>query len=109
MPPLATASSNTARRTAQWKADLAARRPKPAKLAEHPQLREYVQDKLSGVIRDDDGKWWDRSRRGKAATNRGEWTAGGQPPGARSRSPTGCPSTSPTMSRCGSPTKRGDF
>ena len=28
--------------TAQWKADLAARRPKPAKLAVHPRLREYV-------------------------------------------------------------------
>ena len=41
--------------TAQWKADLAARRPKPAKLAEHDRLREYVQDKLSGVIRADDG------------------------------------------------------
>src|SRR6476620_1524121 len=41
--------------TAQWKADLAARRPKPAKLAEHSRLREYVQDKLSGVIRDCDG------------------------------------------------------
>jgi transposase len=37
--------------TAQWKADLAARRPKPVKLAEHDRLREYVQDKLSGVIR----------------------------------------------------------
>jgi IS30 family transposase len=41
--------------TAQWKADLAVRRPKRAKLAEHSRLREYVQDKLSGVIRDDDG------------------------------------------------------
>ena len=41
--------------TAQWKADLAARRPKPAKLAVHSRLREYVQDKLSGVIRDGDG------------------------------------------------------
>ncbi|PYE11860.1 IS30 family transposase [Williamsia limnetica] len=41
--------------TAQWKADLAARRPKPAKLAEHPKLQEFVQDRLSGVIRDGDG------------------------------------------------------
>lgn len=41
--------------TAQWKADLAARRPKPAKLAEHSRLREYVQDKLSGFIRDGNG------------------------------------------------------
>ncbi len=36
--------------TAQWKADLAARRPKPAKLAEHSRLREYVQDKLSAPM-----------------------------------------------------------
>jgi len=41
--------------TAQWKADLAARRPKAAKLVEHERLREYVQDKLSGVLRDENG------------------------------------------------------
>nr|GLK41105.1 hypothetical protein GCM10017611_79800 [Rhodococcus wratislaviensis] len=41
--------------TAQWKADVAARRPKPVKLAENDRLREYVQDKLSGVIEDEDG------------------------------------------------------
>lgn len=41
--------------TAQWKADLAARRPKPAKLAEHERLREYVQDKLSGYVYAKDG------------------------------------------------------
>lgn len=40
---------------AQWKADLAARRPKVAKLVEHERLREYVQEKLSGVIRDENG------------------------------------------------------
>jgi len=42
--------------TAQWKADLAARRPKAAKLVEHEHLREYVQDKLSGVLRDENGQ-----------------------------------------------------
>jgi IS30 family transposase len=36
--------------TAQWHADRAARRPKPAKLAMQPQLRQYVQDRLAGVI-----------------------------------------------------------
>jgi IS30 family transposase len=41
--------------TAQWKADLAARRPKTAKLVEHGRLREYVQEKLSGVLRDETG------------------------------------------------------
>lgn len=35
---------------AQWHADRAARRPKPSKLAINPALRDYVQDRLSGVI-----------------------------------------------------------
>jgi IS30 family transposase len=42
--------------TAQWKADLAARRPKTVKLVEHEHLREYVQDKLSGVLRGENGE-----------------------------------------------------
>jgi IS30 family transposase len=33
---------------AQWKAQAAARRPKPAKLATNPRLQEYVQTRLSG-------------------------------------------------------------
>jgi len=36
--------------TAQWHADRAARRPKPAKLAADPRLQQYVQDRLVGVI-----------------------------------------------------------
>ena len=36
--------------TAQWHADRSARRPKPAKLATHARLRQYVQDRLAGVI-----------------------------------------------------------
>jgi IS30 family transposase len=40
---------------AQWKADLVARRPKKAKLAGNERLREYVQDRLLGVIRAPDG------------------------------------------------------
>ena len=36
--------------TAQWHADRAAQRPKPAKLATHAGLRQYVQDRLAGVI-----------------------------------------------------------
>jgi len=40
---------------AQWKAETAAKRPKSAKLLEHPQLRQYVQDKLAGVLRGPDG------------------------------------------------------
>jgi hypothetical protein len=41
--------------TAQWHADRRARRPKPAKLARNPRLREYVQDRLAGVIATPDG------------------------------------------------------
>jgi IS30 family transposase len=36
--------------TAQWHADRAARRPKPAKLAVHARLRQYVQERLAGVV-----------------------------------------------------------
>ncbi len=36
--------------TAQWHADRAARRPKPAKLVSNPVLRRYVQDRLAGMI-----------------------------------------------------------
>ena len=40
---------------AQWKAQTAARRPKPAKLASDPRLREYVQRRLSGQLQRPDG------------------------------------------------------
>jgi IS30 family transposase len=36
--------------TAQWHAERAARRPKPAKLATNAALRTYVQERLSGVV-----------------------------------------------------------
>ena len=41
--------------TAQWHADRSARRPKPAKLAINPILRDYVQDRLAGMIATPDG------------------------------------------------------
>lgn len=41
---------------AQWKAELAARRPKTAKLAANEQLRDYVQDRLAGLISKPDGQ-----------------------------------------------------
>lgn len=40
---------------AQWKAELAARRPKAAKLVTNEQLRTYVQDRLAGTIHSADG------------------------------------------------------
>jgi IS30 family transposase len=41
--------------TAQWHADLRARRPKPAKLVVNTELRNYVQDRLSGAVQRPDG------------------------------------------------------
>ena len=40
---------------AQWKAELMARRPKTAKLADDDRLREYVQERLCGQVRRPDG------------------------------------------------------
>jgi transposase-like protein len=40
---------------AQWKAELAAQRPKRSKLAGNERLREYVQDRLAGELRHPDG------------------------------------------------------
>ena len=42
--------------TAQWHADRAAMRPKPAKLVTNPALRQYVQDRLAGNIATPGGK-----------------------------------------------------
>jgi len=41
---------------AQWHAERRARRPKVAKLIDNERLREYVQDRLSGVVRVLDGR-----------------------------------------------------
>lgn len=53
----ATRSTNRGYRAsvAQWKADMAAKRPKSAKLVANPKLREYVQDRLNGEITHPDG------------------------------------------------------
>jgi len=40
---------------AQWHADRAAKRPKASKLTLNPALRDYVQDRLSGLIATPDG------------------------------------------------------
>ena len=40
---------------AQWKAELAAKRPKTAKLVANPRLHDYVQERLSGNISRPDG------------------------------------------------------
>ncbi len=41
---------------AQWKAELVAKRPKPAKLVTNLRLCHYVQDRLAGKVRDAEGR-----------------------------------------------------
>jgi IS30 family transposase len=62
---------------AQWKAELAARRPKPAKLAVNARLRGYVEDRLAGAVPDADGRPipgpnvpWKGRRHGRRADRR---------------------------------------
>ena len=69
---------------AQWHAERRARRPKVAKLAANDRLREYVQERLSGVVKMPDGrvvgppgpKW-----NGKNKPHRGDrrWVQGWSP------------------------------
>src|SRR5690606_16452723 len=40
---------------AQWKAELVAKRPKPAKLVTNPRLRHYVQERLAGKVHSANG------------------------------------------------------
>jgi IS30 family transposase len=62
---------------AQWKAERAAMRPKPAKLAVNSRLRRYVQDRLTGAVVDLRGKPifgptvpWKGRRHGRRADRR---------------------------------------
>jgi IS30 family transposase len=41
---------------AQWKTERAAKRPKPAKLAQNERLRTYVQNRLAGAVADSQGR-----------------------------------------------------
>ena len=93
--------------TAQWHADRSAQRPKPAKLAGNPILRDYVQDRLAGMIASPDGApifgptvvW--KGRRAVHRQNRR-----GRRRGARNRLLVAFGSTSPRMRRCASVTRR---
>ena len=78
---------------AQWHAERRARRPKVAKLATNERLRDYVQERLSGEVRDS-GRQQDSRPvgaevewQGQAAPRRPALGAGLE---SRSRSPTGC-------------------
>jgi len=69
---------------AQWHADRAARRPKPARLAVNATLRAYVQDRLAGQVITPDGAVvygpdvpWKGRRRGRRQDRR--WTRAWSP------------------------------
>src|SRR4051812_8828610 len=92
---------------AQWKAQTAARRSKPTKLASNPRLQEYVQTRLSGQLQRPDGT--------VAAGPPTTWKGLNKPHRADRRWATACSpqqisrrlsSTSPTMLTCGSATRR---
>jgi IS30 family transposase len=82
--------------TAQWHADRRARRPKPATLAVNPRLREYVQERLAGVIATPEGtpvagpevRWIGR-RHGRRKDRR--WARSGSPQQIANRLPVDFP------------------
>jgi AraC-like DNA-binding protein len=85
---------------AQWHAERRARRPKVAKLAANGQLRDYVQDRLSGVVSAPMvGSSALEDRSGRAGTNPIAEIASGWRGGAPNRSRTGSRSITPMMGR----------
>src|SRR4051794_6724422 len=91
---------------AQWHAERAAGRPKPAKLVTNAALQTYVQDRLAGVVATSGGAAlcgpvvpWKGRRQGRRKNR--QWPGRG----ARSRLPGGCGSTFPAMRRCASATR----
>ena len=67
--------------TAQWHADRRAKRPKVARLAVNEPLRQYVQDRLGGVVTAPDGT----AVRGPMFGGSGGGTGAGRIDGGRSR------------------------
>ena len=76
---------------AQWKAELIAKRPKPAKLATNSRLRRYVQDRLEGKVHDAHGRVIDGPQqapfKGRNKPHRGDrkWVNGWSPEQIASR------------------------
>lgn len=71
---------------AQWKAQHAAKRPKPAKLATNPRLRAYVEERLAGTVTDAEGRPIPGAERAvggtSSRTTSGPAVGGGVEPGA---------------------------
>jgi IS30 family transposase len=70
---------------AQWKAEFFAKRPRPAKLTTNPRLRDYVQERLAGKVKDTIGNEIDGpsqpSFNGRNKPHRGDrkWVNGWSP------------------------------
>jgi hypothetical protein len=93
--------------TAQWHADRAARRPKPAKLAVNPVLQNYVQDRLAGMIAKPNGEFLVGPKvlwKGRRAVHR--QPDAGRRRGARNRFLGAFGSTFPRTRRCASVMRR---
>jgi hypothetical protein len=92
---------------AQWHADRAARRPRPGKLASNPALRAYVEQHLSGQVRNANGLGFAGPKviwKKRHAVLR--QSGAGQPPGAPSRSPIDFGSITRRIPPCASATRR---
>ena len=82
---------------AQWKAELVARRAKPAKLVTNSQLRRYVQDRLEGKVHDASGREVVGPRqavfKGRNKPHRGDrkWVNGWSPEQIANRLRVDCP------------------
>jgi transposase len=93
--------------TAQWHADRRAKRPKVSKLSANCRLREYVQDRLGGLITPQTGRpSLVQMYLGSGGVAVPANPVDGPLHGVPSRSPTGYRSIFPTTRPCGSPTKR---
>lgn len=87
---------------AQWKAELVAKRPKPARLVTNPQLRHYVQERLEGKVHNANGREIAGPLQAplRDEINHIVVTVNGSMVGHPNRLPTGCKSTSRMTSPC---------
>jgi Helix-turn-helix domain len=91
--------------TAQWHADMRARRPKPAKLAINAELRRYVQDRRSGAVDEtllagDFSSRWRSRRRSMARRNATKLRLTGHPSWLASLKPLRAPKDTTIRLRC---------
>lgn len=86
--------------TAQWHAERRASRPKVAKLALNQPLRDYVQDRLAGLVTAPDGRQFPGPKVPWGGDTVGAKIVGGRHRGALNRLPSASSLTSPMMRPC---------